>query len=170
MAGDWIATLLSEDKVSDVTETATGEAVQAMADSTGKGATEEEPELLKAIKKIGERITNLFTTTIPGFIQNAWKAVSELGDEIFKGISWIFNGEIPEEEKDSTTGKIAEAIRKFLVEDLPAKIAQIWSSIKTFGVDLYDGISAAFSGKIAPSERAPSVSSPIGRASCRERV
>lgn len=157
MAGDWIGSLLSEKKVEETAGEATGKAVEGMATSAEKSEAKEEPELLKAVKKIGERIKNLFVTTIPGFIQSAWAAIGDLGDEIFKGISWIFSGNIPEEEKESVIGKIAASIRDFFVEKLPAKIKEIWSSIKTFGVDLYEGISAAFTGNIAPTERAQAI-------------
>ena len=156
MAGEWIESLLTEKKVAETTETATSEAVQEMAESTEKGETKEEPELLKAIKKIGERITNLFVTTLPGLIQNAWTAVGALGDEIFKGIRYIFTGDIPPEEADSITGKIAAGIRKAL-KDLPEKIRGYLAEKVDFVVAIYQGIVAAITGNQAPTERAQAI-------------
>lgn len=159
-AGDWIANLLNKDelpKIEKVAEKASADTIQAMTDTATSGEKEKEPALLTAIKSIGQRITNLFVTTIPGFIQDAWSTLSKLGDEIFKGISWVFSGNIPDDEKETITAKIAKAIRDFFVETLPGKIRGIWAWLKAFGVDFYEGISAAFTGNIAPTERAQAI-------------
>ena len=154
MAGDWIEQLLEEDKKAIVEggETASEEAVKEMATAADEGAGDGEPELLKAIKNIGERIKDLFVKTIPGFVQDAWLAIGALGGEVFKGIGYIFTGNIPDED-GSITAKIAKAIREFLVEKLPAEIENMWSSIKTFGVDLYHGIANAFGANLDSNER-----------------
>ena len=136
MAGDWIGSLLSEKKVAETAGEATGEVVKEMAKSTEKSESDEEPELLKAIKNIGERIKTLFVTTIPGFIQNAWNAIGALGSEIFKGIQYIFTGDIPEEEKESSAAQIATKIREFLVEKLPEKIKEALTDVKEFIISI----------------------------------
>ena len=157
MAGDWISKLLSEEKVEETATEATSTTVKAMATSAEKGEGEGEPELLKSIKNIGERIKKLFIETIPGFIQSAWKAIAKLGSKLFEGMGWMFSGNIPEEEKDSMLGKIALAIRKFFVETVPGAVRYAWKALKEFGIDLYEGIAAAFSGTIAPTERAQAI-------------
>lgn len=100
-----------------------------MADSTKKKSGDEEPELVKVIKNIGERIAKIFTETIPGFISDAWKTISEKGSEIWNGISTIFTGEAPKSELAQGVHDFGKEIYRIITEDIPGYIKKAFDYI-----------------------------------------
>ena len=134
---------------------AVGSLMGGMTVIAEKAAKEEEkePALVTAIKNLGEHLKNLIVTTIPGFIQDAWTAIGNLGGQIWKGIQHAFNGDIEPGESEPAITKIAFKIAHFIRTELPKKVVSIWKSIKIFGVDLYKGIQHAFTGEPGENDR-----------------
>ena len=132
MAGAWIGDLLNKEekpKIEKIAEKASSNTIEAMTDTATKGEKEKEPALLTAIKKIAERITNLFVKTIPKAISDAWQTVSGLGSEIFKGFSAIFTGETPESEIAKGVKDFGQMIYDFITKDIPAFIQKAFDFI-----------------------------------------
>ena len=146
---DRIAEANAKKKASETTGEVFEEVTKGMADSAKEGEASEEPALLKAINGIGERIRDLFVITIPGFISEAWTVISNLGGDIYKGISSAFTGEPVGEDASELTQMANNAgatIKTFLVEKVPAWFKTAWKEISTTAKDIFAGVSSIFTG------------------------
>ena len=142
-------------KTNKETEKTFKAAVIGIGDSAEKGEASEESALLKSIKGIGERIKNLFIITIPGFISEAWTAISNLGSDIYKGISSIFSGEPLGEDASELSQMAANAgntIKDFITRDVPAKFEEAWTWISENATNIFKGISSIFTGETPVGE------------------
>ena len=136
-------------KTNKETEKTFKSVVKGMADSAEEGEASEESGLLDAIKGIGERIKTLFIKTIPGFISEAWTAISNLGSDIYKGISSIFSGKPLGEDASELSQMAANAgntIKDFITRDVPAKFEEAWTWISENATNIFKGISSIFTG------------------------
>ena len=142
-------------KTNKETEKTFKSVVKGMADSAEEGEASEESGLLDAIKGIGERIKTLFIKTIPGFISEAWTAISDLGSDLYKGISSAFTGEPVGEDASELTQMANNAgttIKTFLVEKVPEWFTKAWDEISTTAKDVFAGISSIFTGATPENE------------------
>lgn len=152
---DRIAEANAQKKASETTEEVFKEVTKDMADSAEEGEASEESGLLDAIKGIGERIRDLFIITIPGFISEAWTAISNLGSDIYKGISSIFSGEPVGEDASELTKMAANAgqlIYNFITRDVPAKFEEAWTWISENATNIFKGVSSIFTGETPVGE------------------
>lgn len=152
---DRIAEANAQKKASETTEEVFKEVTKGMADSAEEGEASEESGLLDAIKGIGERIRDLFIITIPGFISEAWTAISNLGSDIYKGISSIFSGEPVGEDASELTKMAANAgqlIYNFITRDVPAKFEEAWTWISENATNIFKGVSSIFTGETPVGE------------------
>lgn len=159
---DHIADANVQKETKEVTENTFKEVVEGMADSADKGESSEEPALLKSIKGIGERIKTLFIETIPGLISEAWTAISDLGSDIYKGISSIFSGEpVGEEASELTkmTENIGNSIKHWLTTELPGYIQPVWAEISSKATEIFKGFATIFTGKEPEGEIQTAVNS-----------
>lgn len=136
-------------KTNASTEKAFKTVAKGISDSAEKGEASEESALLNSIKNIGERIKNLFIITIPGFISEAWTAISNLGSDIYKGISSIFSGTPVGEEASELTKMVANigtSIKTWITKDLPGLIQPVWSEISGKATEIFRGFATIFTG------------------------
>lgn len=152
---DRVADANAQKKASETTEEAFKEVTKGMADSAEEGEASEESGLLDAIKGIGERIKNLFIITIPGFISEAFTAISNLGSDIYKGISSIFSNEPVGEDASELTKMAANAgqlIYNFITRDVPTKFEEAWTWISENATNIFKGVSSIFTGETPVGE------------------
>lgn len=152
---DFISNSNTQKKTNKTTEKAFKAVAKGIGDSAEKGEASEEPALLKSIKGIGERIKTLFIKTIPGFISEAWTAISGLGGEIYKGISSIFSGEPLGEDASELSQMAANAgntIKDFITRDVPAKFGEAWTWISENATNIFKGVSSIFTGETPVGE------------------
>jgi len=123
-----------------------------VANSAEKGEEQEEPLLITKLKEVGEQIKNLFITIIPGFISDAWAAISSLRSDIWIGISNVFSGNPPDNERQGIITNVVSEIVKVFVEKLPAALQGMWNGIKHVINGIWDGISGIFTEKDIPQE------------------
>lgn len=149
-------------KVNKETEKTFKSTVKGISDSAEEGEASEETALLTAIKGIGERIKNLFIITIPGFISEAWTAISNLGSDIYKGISLIFSNEPAGEDTSELTKMVANVggkIKDWLVKDLPGLIQPAWNEISGKASEIFRGFVTIFTGEKPEGEIQSAVNS-----------
>lgn len=142
------------------------EGIKETADGVKKGSDEAAKDvednkddnlLLNVILGIGQSLYNLITTSIPAFISEAWKWLGTQAELIWNGLSSIFSGQPNEKEKKSSAESIGGTIRRFLREELPAKIKAAWESIKRLGIDIWEGVSSIFTNKMPSTERGQAI-------------
>lgn len=150
------------EKAQKEAEKGTVKAAEGIAKGTEDAAEkvegkEDENPLLTAIKGIGQSLYTLIVTTIPGFLSAAWTWLGSAASSIWDGISSIFEGEPTSEEKEATSEAAKNGIQEFLKTTLPNKIAEIWKNLRQLGIDIWNGVTAIFTGKIPESKRAMAI-------------
>ena len=142
-------------QVQEGTETVS-EGLSEGVEDTAKKAEDEsgDNQFLTAIKGIGQTLYNFITTTVPSFISAAWTWLGTQAANIWNGIRDIFSGEPNGDEKDAAGDNIKTAIQTFLQDTLPEKIKTLWNDLKNLGIDIWNGVAAAFfPDKIPDNER-----------------
>ena len=127
--GIWVSGLNVTKEIEESSEESVKDGADAVADSIEDGSKDEEPALIKAIKAIGERIKTIVVETIPGFISDAWKKISELGSQVFNGFASIFTGEKPTTEIEKGVSTFGQNIFNFITKDIPAAIKRAFDYI-----------------------------------------
>ena len=117
--GNWLENIDLKKDTEEGSSSVVEGAIDGIAKSTEEEGEKGESKLFAAIVSIGDRIKTLIIETLPTFIQQAWTKLSELGTEIWSGISSVFTGEVP----TSTIGKairdMAINIYNFITTDIP---------------------------------------------------
>ena len=131
LAGD------TEDEASKAIENSVGsaasDAVGKMAKETDKNADQITP-LRQALQNLGGSIENLITETIPTFLSNGWKAVSENAGNWWNSLTGIFDSYNTSDLKAKVDG-IGETIKGFIL-NIPSYINSAFEALqRLFVVD-----------------------------------
>lgn len=152
LLGDSIGNLGVSESVAEGSKALTKDIVAEVGKSSSEGEKEGESKLKTAIESIGERLKTLFVTTIPGFIQEAWKEISSLGTDIYNGFATIFTGEIPEGERAKAVAKVGMSIRNFFIEKFPGFMQNAWTKISSTASQIFNGFASIFTGSEPQTE------------------
>ena len=127
--GTWVSGLNVTKEIEKASDESVKDGADAVAESIEDGSKGEEPALIKAIKSVGERIKTILVSTIPGFISDAWKKISELGSQVFNGFASIFTGEKPTTEIEAGVSAFGQNIFNFITKDIPAAIKRAFDYV-----------------------------------------
>ena len=137
--GDWLKGIGSykdaEDAVEESSEGTAKAIEEGNKEGIKKGITKtgkklpDEPELIKAIKNIGESIGNLFQTIIPEFIEDAWSAIWAVGSDIWEGISAVFTGEDATSEIGKFVQSLGQKFYDFITVEIPGFFQRAFQAI-----------------------------------------
>lgn len=145
--GTWMKGIGVQEAVAEEAGTVVTGTLDEAAKSTEEAKNEEEPALITAIKKVGERIKTLFIETLPSFIQDAFLALGRLGSTIFSNLSTAFSGDIPEDQEDASVKNVGTQVIEFFKEKLPAWFQQAWKDISGVATEIFTGFSTIFTGE-----------------------
>ena len=146
--GNWIKDIGVGEEAEKAAEEQAEETVDAVAEGSEEGSEGEEPRLITAIKKIGERIKELFVAIIPGFISDAWTAISALGSDLYTGISKVFSGESTENDNERVqfVAGIGNKVVTWLTTDLPGYFHTSWDKLAEDAKNVFLGFKTVFTG------------------------
>ncbi len=85
---------------------------------------------------IGQKVASFIKNDLPGYISTVWLVIKSFATDVWNGISSLFTGEIPKEERAQSIANIISGIKKYIIEDLPKAISDLFASKDAYAVKL----------------------------------
>lgn len=96
-----------------------------------------EGEKTEATDSIVSKIKTFITETVPQKVSEVWEAIKNFAADVWTGLHYMFTGEIPENERSQSVKNIVDAIKKFIMQDVPNAISGVWNDVFGGGTEAY---------------------------------